>query len=319
MKKTKYVYDKNTLRYEKVKSKKNQLLFQLLLVVFILSLITTVIYLINQERADHFRQQRQELLEMQKQYNEMQEHLVLMQKTLENLSVRDSAIYRQLLELNPEEGFSERANTEERIKKLSDQALVGEISEKMYQMRQKLIKLRQIQTEVLASIQDREKMLRDIPSIRPIRYDSKKQEYISGFGYRKHPVFKILKVHGGIDFGAELGTAVYATGNGKVQKTEYRKDGYGKYLTIDHGYQFLTLYAQLSEILVKPGQTVKKGQIIARVGDSGGVAPHLHYELLYKKKRINPLPFCRDGISALDFARFTDAATKQNQALSIHP
>jgi murein DD-endopeptidase MepM/ murein hydrolase activator NlpD len=125
-------------------------------------------------------------------------------------------------------------------------------------------------------------------------------------------------MHGGIDFSAEIGTAVYATGNGRVQQIIQKADGYGKHIVIDHGYNFLSVYAHLSEMNVNVGSQVKRGQIIGRVGNSGGVAPHLHYEIQYKRKRVNPLYFCRDGMTADEFNRFADMVSKENQAMSIH-
>jgi murein DD-endopeptidase MepM/ murein hydrolase activator NlpD len=167
-------------------------------------------------------------------------------------------------------------------------------------------------------VKEKEKMLKSIPSIRPIKKPKNSVEYLSGFGYRKHPIFKILKMHGGIDFSAEIGTAVYATGNGRVQQIIQKADGYGKHIVIDHGYNFLSVYAHLSEMNVNVGSQVKRGQIIGRVGNSGGVAPHLHYEIQYKRKRVNPLYFCRDGMTADEFNRFADMVSKENQAMSIH-
>jgi murein DD-endopeptidase MepM/ murein hydrolase activator NlpD len=87
---------------------------------------------------------------------------------------------------------------------------------------------------------------------------------------------------------------------------------------IDHGYDFLSLYAHLSEMTVSVGAEVKRGQIIGRVGNSGTVTPHLHYEIQYKRKRVNPLHFCREGMSADEFNHFEEMVSKENQALSIH-
>jgi murein DD-endopeptidase MepM/ murein hydrolase activator NlpD len=315
--KNKYVYNPSTLRYEKVHNARQKTIRNLVAALLLLLLLTAGIYLLSSDFWGNSRQQK-ELAEMQKQYREMQSHLELMKKTLENLNERDAAISRQLLESEPGEEFTSRkVKSPEDLKQLKDTELIGELSDNIGKMRKKLAVLSKTQAELKSAVKAKEKMLKAVPSIRPVISESK-VEYLSGFGYRKHPVFKILKIHNGIDFGAAIGTAVYASGNGKIQQVQQKKDGYGNSIVMDHGYGFQSVYAHLSEISVKVGDEVKRGQIIGRVGNSGGVAPHLHYEVIYKKKRVNPLHFCREGMTAEEFQRFTEMVSKENQALSIH-
>ena len=315
--KNKYVYNPSTLRYEKVQNARQKTIRNLVAALLLLLLLTAGIYLLSSDFWGNSRQQK-ELAEMQKQYREMQSHLELMKKTLENLNERDAAISRQLLESEPGKEFTSRkVKSPEDLKQLKDRELIGELSDNIGEMRKKLAVLSKTQAELKSAVKAKEKMLKAVPSIRPVISESN-VEYLSGFGYRKHPVFKILKIHNGIDFGAAIGTAVYASGNGKIQQVQQKKDGYGNSIVMDHGYGFQSVYAHLSEISVKVGDVVKRGQIIGRVGNSGGVAPHLHYEVIYKKKRVNPLHFCREGITAEEFQRFTEMVSKENQALSIH-
>ena len=161
-------------------------------------------------------------------------------------------------------------------------------------------------------------MLAAIPSIRPIRNLKKKIQHLSGFGYRLHPVFKTRKMHTGIDFGARRGTPIYATGEGKVIRVEHKKGGYGKNVVIDHGFGYQTLYGHMSKIKTKVGKKVKRGEIIGLVGSSGtSTSPHVHYEVLHKGQKINPLPFCLDGLSPEEYKAFVNAATAENQAMSL--
>lgn len=324
MAKEKYIYNPNTLHYEKVKNSKKQLIFRILTAVFLVGAFTLGLYFLATGDSAAQRMQQQELAEMKKRYEEMNEQLDLMQKAMENLHERDAAIYNQILELDPtDEGFwnGGRGGSDkyEDMKGLSDEELLIELSERISKMRYRLALIAKAQEEILAAAKEKEAMLKALPSIRPIQRLGRKLEYLSGFGYRKHPVFKILKMHTGIDFGAPTGTAVYATGNGKVIRVEFKKDGYGRNIVIDHGYEYQTLYAHLSSVDVKVGQEIKRGQIIGRVGNTGtSTAPHLHYEVVYKKKKINPLPFCRDGMTLDEYRLFVDNVGKQNQALSIH-
>ena len=324
MEKGKYFYNEKTLRYEKVEKDKRSLLMNLGLVLLFMGVITGAIYFLTMDDFSSLNNKEKELNELKKTYTEMQQNLALMQKTLENLHQRDSAIYKQILEEKPGEGENQgdsliKQYSSEDIKKMKNKDLNALLKERVSQMRANLKKMSTLENEISEAIKSKEEMLKAIPSIRPVKSNNYKLEFISGFGYRKHPVFKILKMHKGIDFGAFVGTAVYATGDGRIQRVEFKTDGYGKCIVIDHGYGFQSLYAHLSEVKVNVGQKVKKGQIIARVGDSGKVSsPHLHYEVLHKQKRINPLIFCRDGMTAQEHATFIEKAMVQNQALSIH-
>lgn len=105
-------------------------------------------------------------------------------------------------------------------------------------------------------------------------------EITSGFGQRLHPILKEKRMHRGVDFRAPIGTPVKATSDGKVIKAG-ETYGYGIRIVIQHDESYQTLYAQLSELKVKVGQTVKKGDVIGKVGSSGlSTAPHLHYEVI---------------------------------------
>lgn len=118
------------------------------------------------------------------------------------------------------------------------------------------------------------------PSIGPVK-DSDLVRLSSGFGMRMHPIYKVRKMHNGVDFAVAEGSEVVATADGKVSKTETTFGGYGKKITIAHGKKYQTMYGQLSLIKVKEGDTVKKGQLIGLSGNSGAsTAPHLHYEVI---------------------------------------
>ncbi|WP_456401225.1 M23 family metallopeptidase [Persephonella sp.] len=115
----------------------------------------------------------------------------------------------------------------------------------------------------------------------------------SRFGYRKHPVNGHRDFHPGVDLRARIGTPVYATANGIVEFAG-RKGNYGKLIIIQHNYGFKTLYGHLSKIKVKTGQFIEKGQIIGYTGKTGLInGPHLHYEIRYLQRPLNPVNFIR--------------------------
>lgn len=129
----------------------------------------------------------------------------------------------------------------------------------------------------------------DPPSIYPLGED---YEVSSHFGMRLHPLHKVKKMHLGIDFRAPIGTPVYATSDGVIETVETPTKGYGKHIIIRHDDSFKSLYAQLFEIKVKEGQTVKQGDLIGLVGSSGtSTGPHLHYEVIKDGKRVDPVNY----------------------------
>ncbi|MBT6197742.1 MAG: M23 family metallopeptidase [Pelagibacteraceae bacterium] len=113
----------------------------------------------------------------------------------------------------------------------------------------------------------------------------------SNFGMRKHPISGFNKMHKGIDFAAPKGTPIYAGGNGVVEVAGVN-GGYGKYIRIRHNNEYKTAYAHLNSFKkgIRKGVRVNQGQIIGYVGSTGkSTGPHLHYEIIYQNKQINPL------------------------------
>lgn len=114
----------------------------------------------------------------------------------------------------------------------------------------------------------------------------------SGFGTRTDPINGVVKTHGGTDIAAAAGTLILAAADGVVETADYNAGGYGYYVKMAHGDGYETLYGHCSVLLVSTGQTVKRGQVIAKVGSTGhSTGPHLHFEVRYKGNRVNPMLF----------------------------
>ncbi|MEJ5262627.1 MAG: M23 family metallopeptidase [Ignavibacterium sp.] len=114
---------------------------------------------------------------------------------------------------------------------------------------------------------------------------------IEGFGMRLHPILKVMKMHEGLDILTDIGSPVFAPGNGKIVYVGPR-GGYGLTIEIEHGFGYKTVYAHLSKSLVKEGQGVKRGDRIALTGNSGlSTGPHLHYEVHYNGVPQDPINF----------------------------
>lgn len=135
-------------------------------------------------------------------------------------------------------------------------------------------------------------MLACVPSVPPLLPDPRKVHLSSGFGLRSDPVYGGGENHGGQDMATDTGTPVYATGDGVVTLAEFKSNGYGNQVVIDHGYGYETRYAHLSVITVAAGMKIKRGEQLGNVGTSGkSTGPHLHYEVVYRGNRVNPMNY----------------------------
>jgi len=136
-------------------------------------------------------------------------------------------------------------------------------------------------------LKERNTIFEYFPTLLPVK------GYItSRFGTRVHPIEGEEKFHTGIDIAAPYGSPVYATASGKVIRARKTYSGKGNYVMIKHINNLITVYLHLSRIIVKEGEFVKKGEIIGYIGTSGlATGPHLHYEVLFNGKPIDPLIF----------------------------
>ena len=134
-----------------------------------------------------------------------------------------------------------------------------------------------------------------VPAIKPMRgYYS-----VNGFGMRVHPVLRVYRMHEGVDIINDVGADIFAAADGVVRYAGRTQGGYGVVVDISHGYGYSTLYAHLSKIFVRPGQTVRRGELLAKSGRSGLVSgPHLHYEVRLNGRKQNPVDYFFDDIDA---------------------
>jgi murein DD-endopeptidase MepM/ murein hydrolase activator NlpD len=136
---------------------------------------------------------------------------------------------------------------------------------------------------------------------------------------RINPFHKARVMHFGIDFATHRGDNVLATGDGRVKLVKSNsklETGYGNYIEIDHGNGYVTRYAHLGEIEVGQGDRVKRGDTIAKAGNSGGsIAPHVHYEIIKDGNQIDPLNFMIQGLDDHMFRTLRQVAGRENQSL----
>ena len=172
--------------------------------------------------------------------------------------------------------------------------------------------------ELQTLARSKEDMASAIPAIWPI--DRTKLRAFYAFGVRKsHPIYKTRRMHKGVDMSTDYGVPVYATGDGVVEKIEQgkRRRGYGRQIVINHEFGYKTRYAHLLKMFVEKGDSVKRGQLIAEVGSSGGsTGPHLHYEVIYMGKNVNPVNYFNRNMTSDEYRQLMEN-TKFNTDLEI--
>lgn len=141
--------------------------------------------------------------------------------------------------------------------------------------------------DLFYTFRNKEDSVRYIPCIKPVPG----APITSRFGKRLHPIMKVIRMHEGVDMLANIGTPIYAPADGIVKYAGVN-GSYGKFIVIDHLKGFLTRYGHLSKINVEIGQKVRRGEKIGEVGSTGlSTGPHLHYEVVYKGKHLDPAQF----------------------------
>ncbi len=244
-----------------------------------------------------------------------------MASVLKEIEERDDNIYRTIFEAEPIPAEERRAgiggaDRYRNLKGYENTKRVTETAKKLDQLSRELYIQSKSFDEVYKLAKNKEKMLASIPGIQPISNKDLKR-IASGFGYRIHPIYKTLRMHTGMDFAAPIGTPIYATGDGVIEHLKSRMSGYGNVVIINHGYGYETLYAHMSKIIVKPGQKVKRGEIIGYVGNSGrSTGPHLHYEVRKNGKPINPVNFFYQDLSPEEYEKVIEIASRPTQSMS---
>lgn len=156
--------------------------------------------------------------------------------------------------------------------------------------------------EIVGKLSENKKLFEAIPAILPTTGNYTRDS----FGNRLHPILNKFQMHNGIDIITDIGTPVYAPGNGKVTYVG-RKGGYGLTIEIDHGFGYTTVYAHLSKTNVKEGKIVKRGELIGKTGNSGlSSGPHLHYEVHHNGIVQDPLDFFFEDFNYFDTQRLNN-------------
>ena len=323
MAKVKYYYDSENLAYRTIKTKKRHK-FAYIVLFLVASALFGFLSFVALLNTPYFDTPKDRL--MSRQIENLKLNYDVLNKRIDELNEvtaaiedRDNNLYRVYFNAAPipsevrNSGFkgSKRYET---LEGYNNSQLVINTTKRVDALQKALSVQSESLDEILKLAKSKDKLLAAIPAIQPVRNENLKR-MVSGYGYRTDPFTKIRKMHEGMDFTARTGTPIYATGDGVVQRADNTASGYGNHIVIQHGFGYKTLYAHLSKYKCRPGQIIKRGDVIGYVGSTGrSEGPHLHYEVHKNGKVVNPLNYYYGNISAVEYVAIAQLANQENQS-----
>lgn len=310
-KKRRYKFNPETLAYElhkipmRVKFSKGFLMF-------LASLLTsTGCYMLY---TKYFGFETPKMMILLSKSEELSNRLDLMNKrfqeannSLISLQMRDNNIYRPVfgMEEIPQEvrnaGFG-GVDRYSYLKNFDNSGLLERTAENLDILYKKAFVQSKSFDEVIEQAKNADKLALSVPAIPPVNISSHRIRFSSGFGYRPDPFNGQYRMHTGVDLSGQVGEPIYSTGNGKVVEIGYDFFGYGNFIIIDHGFGYKTRYAHLKASLVVMGKQVRRGEQIALMGNTGrSKGPHVHYEVIYQGRPVNPLNYYNRDIKPEEF------------------
>ncbi len=320
MSKVKYRYNPETLSYDKIETGFKYYVSR----VFTLTLFSAVmgfvyffgyVYLLDSPREIKLERENARLLS---QYEIMTKKLDQVLVVLDDIQQRDENVYRVIFQADSIPNSVRRAgfggvNRYRYLEDLDNAKLVINTSAKLDGIMKQLYVQSKSFDEIIDLTMRKEEMLRCIPAIQPVSNKDLRRT-ASGWGWRIDPIYKTRRFHEGIDFSAPTGTDIYATGDGVVVNVTTSNIGYGKYVEIDHGFGYSTLYAHMDGFNVRPGQRVNRGDVIGWVGNTGkSTAPHLHYEVRIRGRAVDPAHYFFQDLTPEQYEEMIQIASNSNR------
>ncbi len=249
---------------------------------------------------------------LQQQYDKLNERYDSLVAVLENVAERDKNVFRVLFESDPP-SFEGAAGdqvwlTRERLSGMTNRQLGREFFEKLARLDADTEHLGGIYARVQQRVEEMGDGVNSIPSIQPI-INHDLTLLTASYGTRIHPFYRNLQYHGGVDYTVPEGTPVFATADGTVRNVTQSSTGSGLTVTISHSGGYETLYSHLSRSSVRSGDRVRRGDIIARTGDTGmSLSPHLHYEVRKDGMRQDPIHYFFMELTPAEYQRIVRIA-----------
>ena len=322
MKKIKYYYNTNTLRYEKLETPlrvKLLRIFGFIAAAFVTAALISFIAFrfVGSPNEKLLRMENERL---QDRYKELNDRVKASQQQVAELVKRDNEVYRAIFEASPiPDSARARALAQQqeiaRVENMRDKELLNSLIGSLNNLSHYIAAQKNSYSEIDNLLKNKEQLFASTPAIQPVN-NKDLNRIASGFGYRIDPIYKTVKLHAGLDFAAPQGTPIYATANGRITIAGNTSDGYGNHVVIDHGYGYETLYGHMVRVKVRAGQRVKRGEVIGWVGSSGkSTGPHCHYEVHKNGQKIDPIYFFYNDLTPEQYDLLLKRAASSNQSL----
>jgi murein DD-endopeptidase MepM/ murein hydrolase activator NlpD len=321
MSKIKFYFNTKSLTYEKVQVKLWDRVKRILgfLVTGLAFAAVTMFFAYTYFDSPKEKQLRREIEALTYQYEILNERMERVASVMQDLQERDDNIYRVIFEAEPipsemrNAGFGGIDRYRE-LEGLSNSDLLISTTKKLDKLSKKIYVQSKSFDEIVKMANNKSVLLASIPAIQPIS-NKNLRRMASGFGYRTHPIYKTTHFHTGMDFSAPVGTPVFATGDGVVERADNLAQGYGNHIVINHSFGYKTLYGHLSRFAVRAGKKVKRGDLIGYIGSTGmSTAPHLHYEVIRNNQKVNPVNYYYNDLSPEEYQAMIELSSQSNQS-----
>ncbi len=277
-------------------------------VLFSFFFLTPKMYSIHRENRD-----------MVIKYRILQDRIRTAQQQVEEIRHRDRNVYRSLFSSDtltlqgiyqeyPSEKYASMRGDEYEQLMIPTCKQLDQLARSLYATSLSLDELQQLST-------DKEQMTTAIPAIWPMDRSALKS-HIGAFNPRRyHPILHRIQPHNGVDLPCVRGTLIYATGDAVVDKAypQGYNGGFGRQVILDHGFGYKTRYAHLDKVLVERGDTIRRGQVIGHAGNTGrSTSTHLHYEVLYKGRPVNPINYFNKDLTEAEYTKLMENMRETN-------
>ena len=322
MSRVKYRFNTKSLTYEKVKVTFKERFWQFISYIATGLVFATITITASQQfiKSPNEKKKDREIAALQLQYNLLHQKMSQAEQVLADIEDRDENIYRAIFESEPlpkavRYGGSGGSDKYEVFDSYDNGELLKTATERMDRIAKRLYIQSRSFDEVVKLARNKDKLIASIPAIMPINQKDLAHAVTSGYGWRTHPIYKTQEFHPGMDFSAEQGTPIYATGDGIVEKAIAQSNGYGHHVVIDHGFGYKTLYGHMSKIVATTNMKVARGQLIGYVGSTGlSTAPHIHYEVMKSGEKVNPINYYYNDLSPEQYEMLVELSKKASQS-----
>jgi murein DD-endopeptidase MepM/ murein hydrolase activator NlpD len=320
MPKEKYTLDPHSLQYDQIEKSWNKRLYSILLYILSIFVTSVIIFFFSSMFIDTPKEGKinQKLSELKENYKILNKKYNEYSVVLNDLKKLDKNIYRLIFEAEPisEENILNQdiKISEEALEKLDSKEVNEYTQQELKEITKELNKLSKLYDEIWNLTLKKLGEIKYMPAIFPIKMNNLNK--IAGvYGNQIHPILKTKKFHEGIDFAGKVGEPIYSTADGKVVAIK-KNSSKGLYVKIEHRGGYATIYAHCDKIMVKRGRKVKRGQVIAKMGNSGkSFDPHLHYEVLKDGKTVDPKFYFYNDLNSNEYNKLLRLTENIGQAM----